>query len=105
MTRYEVELTDEQALHHLSQWPFGITGGAVAGRRMTRSFSYAKCVTAGLVAFGRDGRTDHVASRAEVREALRRAETGPTGWAVCAGLTVHEDNLRLLLAELGTATT
>ena len=65
------------------------------------SFTYAKCYTAGLVAFGANGATNHYATRVEVQAALRHAETN-RGWAPLAGMTVHEDNLRLLLSELGS---
>jgi hypothetical protein len=66
------------------------------------SFTYAKCYTAGLVAFGANGSTNHYATRPEVQAALQHAETN-RGWAPLAGMTVHEDNLRLLLSELGSA--
>jgi hypothetical protein len=65
------------------------------------SFTYAKCYTAGLVAFGANGATNHYATRIEVQAALRHAETN-RGWAPLGGLIVHEDNLRLLLSELGS---
>jgi hypothetical protein len=64
------------------------------------SFTYAKCYTAGLVAFGANGATNHYATRVEVQQALRHAESN-RGWAPLAGMTLHEDNLRLLLSELG----
>ena len=63
------------------------------------SFTYAKCYTAGLIAFGANGSTNHYATRPEVQQALRHAETN-RGWAPLGGLIVHEDNLRLLLSEL-----
>jgi hypothetical protein len=65
------------------------------------TFTYAKCYTAGLIAFGANGATDHYASRPEIQAALLHAYRN-RGWAPLAGTTVHEDNLRLLLAELGS---
>lgn len=69
---------------------------------MSRTFTYAKTYTAGLMAFGVNGATNHFASRAEIRDALQVAQDSPTGHAVCGGITLPEDNLKTLLTALGT---
>jgi hypothetical protein len=68
---------------------------------MSRTFTHAMTYTVGLMAFGVNGATDHFASRAEIRTALRDAEDG-NGWASCGGMTVHEDELLALLSTLGS---